>query len=265
MIEQIILGIVQGIAEWLPVSSEGMIVLVETLVFGKSDLQGMIESALFLHLGSALAAIAYFRKDIVRLFKSLSPRAGSPSEELPLFKFLIGTTLISGSLGFILLKYVTQTVAEHPSNVRLILLALAFCLIITAILQLKVKHSGHRASPQITMRDTLILGLVQAFATLPGLSRSGLTVSFLLFQNFKTEEAVRISFLMSIPIVLAGNLVLGISNYVFHWESLLGLLFSFLTSLVMIDILIKLAKRLNFAKFIFIMALLVGLSAFLPL
>ncbi len=265
MIEQLVLGIIQGIAEWLPISSEGMIVLAETFLFGKSNLQGMIESALFLHLGSALATIVYFRKDIIQLFKGLSLRPQPLSTTMPLFKFLLGATLISGSLGLIFLKFITQTVNQHPSAIRFIVVILALCLLITALLQLKVKQKGHRASSQITWRDTWLLGIVQAFATLPGLSRSGLTVSFLLFQNFSADEAVRISFLMSIPIVLAGNLVLSMTHYVFQWQSLIGLAVAFLTSLVMIDLLIKAAKRMNFGWFILAMSLLVGLSALLPI
>ncbi len=265
MIEQMILGIVQGIAEWLPVSSEGMIVLVETLLFGKSNFQGMIETALFLHLGSALAAIVYFRKDIKQLCSGITQKFKTTPENLPLLKFLIGTTLISGSLGLLFLKFVSETVSQNPSAIRLILVMLALCLLVTAVLQIQAKRSGHRSAAEIKNRDTILLGIVQALATLPGLSRSGLTVSFLLFQNFTTDEAIRISFLMSIPIVLAGNLIMGISSAAFHWESLIGLLFSFLTSLFTIDILIKAAKRLNFGPFVLAMALLIGLSAMLPM
>jgi len=265
MIEQLILGIVQGIAEWIPISSEGMIVLVETLLFGKNDFQGMIETALFLHLGSALAAIVYFRKDIGQLCTGMTEKFKTNPESLPLLKFLIGTTLISGSLGLLFLKFVSKTVSQNPSAIRMILIILALCLIVTAVLQLKAKRSGHRTASEIKKRDIVLLGIIQALATLPGLSRSGLTVSFLLFQDFTADEAVRISFLMSIPIILAGNIVLSLSSAVFHWESLIGVLFSFLTSLFTIDILIKVAKRLNFGPFVLAMALLIGLSALLPM
>ena len=71
MFDGIVLGIVQGITEWLPVSSEGVLVLVQSVLFGEQGIEGMIELAVVLHLGTALAATVYFRKDIMRLAVSL--------------------------------------------------------------------------------------------------------------------------------------------------------------------------------------------------
>src|SRR3989339_2261259 len=103
MLEQIILGIIQGIAEWLPISSEGLIILVKSNFFSQATLGENIRLALFLHLGTFLAALIYFRKDVFSLFNALFNFKKSEAETKKLFRFLIGATLISGILGLTLL------------------------------------------------------------------------------------------------------------------------------------------------------------------
>src|SRR3989338_2215596 len=113
MIEYIVLGIIQGIAEWLPISSEGMIVLVQSNFFGAQDLAGTIHVALFLHLGTFLAALFYFRRDIIHLISSVNldksmfqtiDKTTLPSvfSKNKVLGFLAISFLISGMLGLLL-------------------------------------------------------------------------------------------------------------------------------------------------------------------
>ena len=88
MFEGIILGIIQGITEWLPVSSEGVLVLVQSLLFSELWMKEIIEMALVLHLGTSLAATIYFRRDIIRLIKSLFKWREAPLEQRNLILFL---------------------------------------------------------------------------------------------------------------------------------------------------------------------------------
>ena len=104
MNEAIILGAIQGIAEWLPVSSEGMVVLARTVFFEPASFSELIAMALWLHVGTFFAALVYFWKDVVVLVKALFGFKRSTKETKLLLQFLIISTLISGGIGFVLLK-----------------------------------------------------------------------------------------------------------------------------------------------------------------
>jgi len=264
LMEQLISGIIQGIAEWLPVSSEGMLVLVKTLIFhSQAPVDDMIKDALFLHLGSVMAALIYFRKDIFLLLKAFPHIRCAEHPQRPLLFFLFWATLISGGLGLILLKSFSGFISQYPASGRLISLLVGLCLLMTGILQLIKKSDGLKTAAQLRATDSVVLGIAQGFAALPGLSRSGLTVAALLFRQFRADQAIRISFLMSIPIVIAGNLVLNASPAGFKIEQLAGLGTSFLFSLLTIDLLLKAARKINFGLFVLGMGVLIIASALL--
>ncbi|MCA9398267.1 MAG: undecaprenyl-diphosphate phosphatase, partial [Candidatus Omnitrophica bacterium] len=217
MFEQIILGIIQGIAEWLPVSSEGWILLAKENLFHSGDsFQTGVQQALFLHLGTFLAALIYFRKDVIELCKTLIHYQKHPKEDQKLIVFLGLATIISGSLGLLLLK-VFQTFAEAMNGRgESVTILIGILLLFTAFLELRAKHSGYRNVKDITITDGIIMGVVQGLAALPGFSRSGLTVSALLLRKFDRDIALKISFLMSLPIVLGGNIILNMRS--FQWS-----------------------------------------------
>lgn len=265
IIEQIILGIIQGIAEWLPISSEGMILLAKTAIFkNPASLESMISEALFLHAGSAVAAIICFRKDISRLLLSFKKYPDKNSSDWKLICFLVISTMISGILGLFLLQTLSNTLAGNTASSQIILLFIGICLLITGGLQIIKKTAGQRTANDLTIKDSVLLGIVQAFAVLPGLSRSGLTVAALLLRKYTGPDAIRISFLMSIPIVLIGNIVMNIKGNAFHIEHLVGLGCSFLFSILTIHVLIKAAQKINFGIFVLLMGLVIIISAFIP-
>lgn len=256
MLEAIITGIVQGVAEWLPVSSEGMIALLATNLFGAVELETIVEQALFLHLGTLLAAVVYFRRDVWRLLKTLLQYRKGDREDKALLQFLIIATIISGIVGLILLKLATLAFTDFALTGQAITLLVGLMLLVTAVLQLKARKGGLRTLSSLTLSDTILLGVVQGFAALPGLSRSGLTVAALLLRKFDDQSALRLSFLLSIPIVLAGNVFLNFNSSVLTLSHLVSLLFAFAFGLLTIDILIKVARRINFGYFVLLFALL---------
>jgi len=257
MLEGIIFGIIQGIAEWLPVSSEGVIVLIKTNFFGGGGLESIIKFALFLHLGTALAAAVYFKKDVIEIFKTLFHYKRATLENRNIFNFLFITTLISGILGLALLKILSGAEVALGQSSTVVNFTIGLLLLVTAYLQFKKKETTSVRVPEnIKTSDSVVLGVVQGFAALPGLSRSGLTVASLLLLKFDEEQALRLSFLMSIPIVLAGNIVLNIKDFNLSPENLLGFLFSFIFGLATIHVLLKIAKKINFAYFVLIFGLL---------
>ena len=243
MLEQIILGTIQGIVEWLPISSEGVVVLLAKNFFGQTSLELLIKKALFLHLGTFLAALIYFRKEVFSLLK-----------DKRLLNFLIISALISGLLGYGLVKIFLEIPAKA------VILIIGLLLLLTAGFQLKIKKQEYKERKDLTFRDGILLGLIQGLAALPGLSRSGLTVSALLIRRFKSSEALTLSFLMSLPIVLGGNIILNFNQFAFNLENFLGLLFSFVFGFLTIGLLLKLAEKINFGYFVLIFALLIIVS-----
>jgi len=140
------------------------------------------------------------------------------------------------------------------TNVAFVLLLLAILLLITGLIQFMKKKVSDGA---LTTKNAIFTGLGQGFSVLPGVSRSGTTTSVLLFRGFKPEEAFRISFLMSIPAVFLADVAYGIfKGFIFDEFALLALLIAFVIGLLSMDILIKLAKKINFAYFCFALAII---------
>ena len=264
MIEQFILGMIQGVAEWLPVSSEGLILLAKTNLFaGDEGFMLTIRQALFLHLGTFLAALLYFRLEVITLIKSLFSYRKQPAETQKLLTFLIISTLLSGVLGYLLLLGVGKMSDHFEQTGRSITLLIGLLLIITGSLELKAKRGGYKEISELTLLDGVLLGVAQGFAALPGLSRSGLTVSALLLRKFNKKASLKLSFLMSLPIVLGGNIALNSDLWQWPPETYTGLVASFVFGLLTIHLLLKLADKINFGIFVLIFAALTILSVFI--
>ena len=264
MLEQIILGIVQGIAEWLPISSEGLIVLLVGNFFNKGiDLETIIRQALFLHLGTFLAALIYFRKDVISLIRALFNYRSADLERQKTLKFLIIATLISSLFGFILLKALTGLEEQLFFSAKVITLVIGLLLLITAVLQIKANKGGYKKISHLENKDGFLLGFIQGLAVLPGLSRSGLTISTLLLRKFDDVYALKLSFLMSLPVVLGGNIILNLQHGLFLIEAIWGLIFAFVFGLLTIDLLLRFAKKVNFGYFVLFFGILVIASVFI--
>ena len=139
MIENFILGIAQGVAEWLPISSEGVIVLIKTTFFPPGGVEEAIYLALFLHLGTFLAAAIYFRHDVFLLTKSIIRYQDQTTENKKLLTFLIISTCISALVGISLLKFVTQIIDQFETTGRGITVIIGCLLFVTGFLELKAK------------------------------------------------------------------------------------------------------------------------------
>lgn len=257
MIESIISGIIQGIAEWLPISSEGILVFLQFNVFKTGlNLSDLIGYALFLHLGTFLAALIYFRKEVWSLFKSFLNY--KKAERKKVLNFYIISTIVTGVIGLIVLKILKYF---DSFNAKWIMLVIGLALLVTAFLQFRNKDKKYyKEEDDLILADGVILGILQGFSIIPGLSRSGLTVSGFLFKKFSDTTALKLSFIMSLPVVLAGNIVLNIDKFVLSLNNLAGLVFSFLFGILTIHFLLKLSQKINFAWFVLIFALLVFAS-----
>lgn len=266
MFEYIILGAVQGIAEWLPVSSEGITALIKIHFFSSdATIVDTVKEALFLHLGTALAAIVYFHKDIYTLSREAIHYKTASETNKRTIVFLIVTTIISGVLGLILLiflKLVSDTSLTN-TGARIFTAIIGVMLLVTAGLQLwNSERSGKKTTKDLNGKDNIILGIAQGFAPIPGLSRSGLTVAALLLCGYDKKDSLRLSFLMSIPIVLAGNVMLNIGDVSsMTFASLAGLVTSFIFGIITINILLRIAQKINFGYFVLFFAILTFAAA----
>jgi undecaprenyl-diphosphatase len=199
-LEAVVLGIVQGLTEFLPISSTAHLRIVPELL-GWSD-PGAAFSAV-IQLGTVAAVIIYFAKDLARLaaafFQSIAHRSPFESPESRLAWFVVIGTIPVGIAGLLFKKSIETSLRS--------LYVIAFSMIVLAlVLFLAEKLASHRKTlDQMTLNNGVIIGLCQAFALIPGSSRSGTTLTGGLAVGLRREDAARYSFLLSIPATSAAG------------------------------------------------------------
>ncbi|MEX2054167.1 MAG: undecaprenyl-diphosphate phosphatase [Candidatus Colwellbacteria bacterium] len=263
LIEAIILGAVQGISEWIPISSEGLTVLLGVYFFDGITATELIRLSLYLHLGTFLAALFYFRKEVGVLIRQLFAYQKSDNKTKATLNFYIVATLVSGGLGYTLIRIVEGLEGFLGPTSKAIVIALGVLLLITGVFQLSRKGGGERSVEDATLVDGILAGIAQGVSVLPGLSRSGMTVATFLLRGFDDAQSLRMSFILSLPIVLGGNIALNTTNFAFTSELLLALLLAFLIGLATIHALIKFAKKVRFGYFVILFSMLVFASVFI--
>lgn len=195
ILKALIVGIVQGLTEFLPVSSSGHIVIAQEILGLKYSDEDNLLFAIVLHFATALSTIVIFRKDIAQIFKGLFQFKWN--EEF-LFSLKIVLSMIPAALVGLLLK---DTLEELFSNLRLV----GFMLLITAGL-LYFADRAKRTGKDVTFKDAFIIGIAQAFAALfPGISRSGSTISTAILLGDDKSRSARFSFLMVLPLILGAT------------------------------------------------------------
>lgn len=245
----VIIGFLQGIFEWLPISSEGNITIVlAALGFGNA---GAVSFALFLHTGTAISAVAYYRDELIEVVRSVStwrPSTafdGSTAE----LSYLVVATLMTGLVGLPAYARFGDVIGELQGGLLIILIGVL--LIVTGVIQrLSGDLSlGSREQPDLT--DAVVVGALQGFAVLPGISRSGVTASALLFRSHDGPSAFRLSFLLSIPAALGGGLLAALEDgiaSVSPLSALLAVAVSAVVGYLTIDALMRIVERISFWK-----------------
>tara|TARA_Y100000034_G_scaffold74012_1_gene88971 strand:- start:5347 stop:6156 length:810 start_codon:yes stop_codon:yes gene_type:complete len=260
--QQIILGIIQGIIEWIPISSEGFLLLVTSNFFGGVEIELFLRQALFLHLGTFFAALIYFRKEVKELINGAVNYKSSDPETKRTLKFLFIATIISGIFGLAILNFIGLIkITKIPLASASVNYLIGFLLIITGLLQLKASSAGFRKEYHLNNTDGIFLGFMQGLAVLPGLSRSGLTISSFLFRNIDETVALRLSFIMSLPIVLLANIALNFRDFVFIKSMFFGFLLSFIFGFLTIHLLMEFSKKVKFGYFAIFFGLLAILAS----
>jgi undecaprenyl-diphosphatase len=248
------MGLLQGILEWLPISSQGNLVLLAIAFLGLEP-EYALTLSIYLHLGTGLAALVYFREEVVGILKRRSQK------DRELFHFLVLATIVTGVVGFPIFAFV-----ELASLYGEVLLGLTgVALIATGLMQRGRESCSTQSRKDLDLIDGFTLGIVQGLAAIPGLSRSGVTTTALIVKGFSGKEAFRVSFLMSIPAVFAAATGLAIVEEIPPVDAgvLVALVASFISALVSIDLVIKLAQRTRFWKLCIILGI-IALLAILP-
>jgi len=200
----VVVGLLQGVFEWLPVSSEGNVALYLAVVEGLPA-DAAVRYSLFLHAGTAVAALAYYRADVDDLIAGLRPRVDDPGGSARTeARFLLVATLVSGLVGVGAYLAIAALVSAVAGGVFVALVGAL--LVATGLLQrLAAGRLGTRNAP--TLPDAALVGALQGLAVLPGVSRSGTTVSALLLRGYGAPAAFRLSFLLSIPAALGAGVL----------------------------------------------------------
>jgi undecaprenyl-diphosphatase len=203
ILSAIVLGIVQGLTEFLPVSSTGHLILTQKLL-GIDDKQFGLQFDAAIHLGTLTAVLLYFRTTFVELigewFKSVAARRWDVSPKARLAWMIILGTIPAGILG-VLVQSVAEDAIRSPALVATMLL-----LFTLPMLAAERYGSQERNIDDVTPKDALLVGVAQSIALIPGVSRSGITISAAMFDGFKREQAAVFTFLLAAPITAAAGL-----------------------------------------------------------
>ena len=187
------LGLIQGLAEWLPISSTGHLKITEHYL-------GLTTTPLFnliLHLGTLIVVVFYFRTEVKNILSALA-HVDFKSEYGKMVPLIIAATIPTAIIGLLYVKYLEDILGQ------LLIIGITFIIGATLVYTSKL---GKENTENITYPIAVIMGIAQGLAIFPGLSRSGATISIALLVGLKREKAFKFSFLLSIPAVLGDTLV----------------------------------------------------------
>lgn len=203
----LLLGIIQGLAEFLPISSSGHLALAQHLLGINTEVPAFFD--VLLHLGTLLAVLVAYWGDVVEIVQEFFRGVGdvvhgtTPTPVPPARRMIL--LIIVGTLPLFAILPIHKKVQALGDSMVFIGMAL----VVTGFLLFAcdLVHRGHKTERSATLVDALLVGVGQALATMPGISRSGMTISAGCFLGFERSFAVRFSFLLSIPAVLGANIL----------------------------------------------------------
>jgi undecaprenyl-diphosphatase len=258
-IQSIVLGLVQGIGEFLPISSSAHLVLVPW-IFKWHDPGLTFDIAL--HAGTLIAVILYFWRDWLNL---ISKGLTKPKErEGKLFWYLVLATIPGAAVGY-LLEHKAETVFRNPVLIAFMLILLGVVLYLAdqkSKKQIDVEH--------ISLKTSFLIGLSQALAIIPGVSRSGITMTVALAMGMTREGAARFSFLLSAPVIFGASIIkvpkIIANPSVIDAPFIMGMLVACISGLASIGFLLRYVRTKTFLPFVwyrFVLGALVIIIAFI--
>ena len=237
MLEIILLSITQGITEFLPVSSSAHLILISKFInFNNENLSLDIS----LHFGSLLAVLFFFKKEILNFLSNKS-----------LFLKIIIASLPTIIFGYLLIKL---NIIDQLRNIKLIGFTTIF---FGLLLYISDKSDAHKNTiNNFNIKDSVYIGLAQILSLVPGVSRSGITITCARFLNYNRIESAKISFLLSIPtllVVCSYNIIkiVQLNNLQISLQNFWGIILSFIFSLITLKIFINFVKKFSLIFFVF--------------
>ncbi len=253
-IQSLILGIVQGLTELLPISSSAHLNLIPW-IFNWNDLSDSFDVAL--HFGTLLAILLFFFKDWQNLIKSgyNCVVKKEKNNEGKMFWYIVLATIPGGAIGF-LLDHFLEDKLKQPYIIAVALIIMGIILYLAdKRCKSKIKYE------QMGIKETFIIGISQALAFIPGVSRSGITMTTARILKVDRESATKYSFMLSAPIVLAAT-IFKFGSFTFNIEFFIGVITSFIFGLIGIKFLMEYLKKENF-KIFAIYRIVAGLGVFM--
>lgn len=261
--EAILLGLVQGVTEFLPISSSGHLILIRSL-FGVNDAQGLAFDAV-LQLASVAAVFVYFFPDVWMLTQTALRKLGrlpvNKKDEILLYALLIGT--IPAIFFGLFLESFMESTFRHPVLVAIVLVLGSILFMFAEYVYLNEPRTN-----EMSIKTGLKIGLFQVLALVPGMSRSGATISGGMLLGLSRVEAARFAFLLSIPIISGAGLKklleLITSDETIQWMPLFfGSVVSFFVSLVAIHFLLTFVRNHSLWPFIWYRIILAAFVLFI--
>lgn len=237
MLNAIFWGIIQGLTEFLPISSSGHLVLIPALLDRPAP---DLATSAMLHLGTLVAVLIYYRRDLARM-----ARFDRPARKL--ITLLIIGSIPAAVLGLTLEDRIEDLVA-NPQAVAIMLIVTGVVLLSTRMIRV-----GERTTEDVQPTDSILIGLAQSLALIPGISRSGMTISAGLVRGMSQIEAARFAFLLGIP-VIAGAGLLEMYQAVSDGETIgpevwVGMLAAGISGYAAIAVLLRMLTRVGLAPF----------------
>ena len=238
--QALILGIVQGLTELLPISSSAHLTIIPWIF--NWNIPEAFDVAL--HFGTLLAIVIYFFKDWLELIKGGFKYAVKKEKTVQgrMFWYIVLATIPGGIVGFILDKFFSGALN------RPIIIAIALMVMGIILYFVDKKCKSETEYEQMTLKQTFLIGVSQALAFIPGVSRSGVTMTTARAMGVKREAAAKYSFLLSTPIVFAAT-VLKFKDFVFDLPFIIGVLASFIVGIFVIKFLLKYLQKGSFKAF----------------
>ena len=272
LIQTILMGIIQGLSEFLPISSSAHLVFTSNFykVFRGIEILEESNQEIFLdimlHLGTLIAVLIFFRKEIFEILKALY--LGLKTKDFASKDFKTGLYIILGTVITVLIAFPLNEVAGalvfRPAIVGLLLLFTGALLLFS-----EYWNKKHPEKVKVNLKNSVLIAIAQGLAALPGFSRSGLTIATGLLSGVKREEAARYSFLLSIPIILGASMVYPLVKLDFHevvgynWTAIIvGTIVSGIVGYLCIKYFLKFVSKFSLAVFGYY-CLLMGIFTFI--
>ena len=238
--QAMVLGIVQGLTEMLPISSSAHLIVIP-MIFNWS-IPEWFDVAL--HSGTLLAIVLYFFKDWISLIKNGLNYVVKNEKTVQgrMFWYIVLATIPGGLIGFVLDKFFEDALR------RPIIIAVAL-IVMGIVLYIVDKKSKNKVTyEQMTLKHTFLIGLTQALAFIPGVSRSGITITTARSMGVRREAAAKFSFMLSAPIVL-GATIFKLKDFVFNIQCIIGIIISFVVGLLVIKFLLNYIQKKDYKIF----------------